>query len=236
VTAAAGRASCGLGSAASLEAPGKSVLLARGFGLAGLRPGARALDVGCGRGVSVEYLRRSLGLRAVGLDLSASPEVRAGIPRLRADAGRLPIAGGALEAVLLECVLSLLPDRQAVLRECACALAPSGKLVVADLYDRVGAHGGGPRGTRACSGAELLPREDILALVASSGFDVLRWEDHSGVLKEALFRWIMGAGEAEELPPGVLRRDGGEAAAAAGRLRFGYCLVVAARRAGPDRA
>jgi SAM-dependent methyltransferase len=219
---------------ASLEAPGKDELVARGFALAGLRPGARVLDVGCGRGTSVDLARRSLGLRAVGLDLSLAPDDRAGIPRLRADAAHLPVGDGMLDAVLLECVLSSLPDREAVLRECARALAPSGKLVLTDLHALEGPSQAGAHGAAGVCGAGLLSRETILGLLASSGFEVLRWEDHSGVLKEYLLRLIMGAGGDGPWSAADCPRGGGAADPGWGRIRPGYCLLVGARRGGPD--
>ncbi len=215
------------GWAGSLEAPGKRELVTRGFALAGLRPGARVLDVGCGAGASVELLRRSFGLRAVGLDLSAAPSRGTPIPLLRADARRLPVAGGALDAVLLECVLSLVPDRQLVLRECARALSPGGSLVVTDLHAREGRPADGV--ARRWCGAELLAPEALLGLAASAGFEVLRWEDHSSVLKEYALRLILEAPGDGASPPGdcVVARRG---AAASARARPGFGLLVARRR------
>jgi len=212
--------------AGPLEAPGKREIVPRGVALADLRPNARLLDVGCGLGTSVDALRRSLGLRAIGLDLAAPAGVAPPIPRLRADARLLPIAEGALDAVLLECVLSIVLGREAVLRECARALAPGGKLVVSDLYARQ-RRDGSPVGLGPC-GAELLSREAMLRLVAASGFDVLHWEDRSRVLKEYLFQHIMQADR--EWPRIGCPVPADQGAARPDGSRPGYFLLVAGRR------
>jgi ubiquinone/menaquinone biosynthesis C-methylase UbiE len=210
------------------EAPGKRELVARGFALAGLRAGARVADLGCGLGTSVDLLRRSLGLRAIGVDLAAPAGAGAPIPRLRADARHLPLTDGVLEGVLLECVLSLVPDRGAVLRECARALAPAGKLILMDLHAREAPDGAARHGPGPC-GVELLPGEALVGLVASSGFDVLRFEDHSGVLKEYLFRLIMAPEDERRWPLDARPERGDGTEAASKRIRPGYCLLVAER-------
>jgi arsenite methyltransferase len=181
------------GEAAQLPAPGGAALLARAFELAALAPGARVLDVGCGEGRSAAWLRGRLGLRAVGVDLLDRPGARSHpeVPRLRADGGRLPLAEGAVEAVLLECVLSAAADRSALLGECARVLAPGGRLVLLDLYARGPAAIALPGELAGGCGARLLPQPVLAAELAAAGLRLLAWEDRSQVLRELLFRRIM---------------------------------------------
>ncbi len=204
----------------SFPAPGKEELVERGARLAGLGSGARLLDVGCGTGSSVELLRRSLGMAAVGLDLAPPPRGASPLaPRLRADARCLPLADGAVHGVLLECVLSIVAGRSRVLRECHRVLAAGGRLVLTDLYAREPPAAGG--GWGPC-GAQLLLREQLVELLGASGFELLCWEDHSRVLKEYLFRRIMdGVGEEVRRPRGC------------SGARPGYALLVAGRRPAP---
>jgi arsenite methyltransferase len=191
------------GEAAPLPAPGGPALLARAFELAGLARGARVLDVGCGEGRSAAWLRGQLGLRAIGVDLldRAGARGHPEEPRLRADGGQLPLAGGAVEAVLLECVLSAAADRSGVLAECARVLVPGGRLVLLDLYARGPAALALPGELAGGCGARLLPQPVLAAELAAAGLRVEAWEDHSAVLRERLFRLIMEGGGGQGRAP-----------------------------------
>ena len=78
-----------------------------------LPPTALAVDMGCGAGATLQLLA-ARGLRAVGVDREPAPPgaaVGAGAGfRIRADVAHPPLAAGCADIVLLECVLSLLPE------------------------------------------------------------------------------------------------------------------------------
>lgn len=97
--------------------------------LAGLAPGMRVLDVGCGNGT---YLRglRDRQVRAAGCDLSMGM-LRAAShrPLLNADAAALPVRDGAVDAVIAANTLDLVPDRARALREVRRVLVPGGVCV-----------------------------------------------------------------------------------------------------------
>ncbi len=100
----------------------------------GLRPGGRVLDAGCGPGVTLE-LCAALGFAPVGVDLrpdSAETARGAPFPILRADIRRLPLADACCDAVICECVLSLLPDPETALAE-ACRVLRRGAAVDGSL-------------------------------------------------------------------------------------------------------
>lgn len=97
--------------------------------LAGLSPGLRVLDAGCGNG---EYLRglRDRRVRAVGCDLSAGMLRAASHPALvNADIAALPVRDGAVDAVLAVHMLYHVPDRGAALGELRRVLAAGGVCV-----------------------------------------------------------------------------------------------------------
>jgi SAM-dependent methyltransferase len=95
-------------------------------GLAGLSPGLRVLDAGCGNG---EYLRALAGqpVRAVGCDLSMGMLRSAAHPALlNADVTALPLQDGTFDVVLALHMLYHVPDRQAAVRELRRVLASGG--------------------------------------------------------------------------------------------------------------
>ncbi len=97
--------------------------------LAGLAPGMRVLDIGCGNGA---YLRglRDRQVRAAGCDLSMGM-LRAASHRalFNADAAALPVRDGAVDAVIAANTLDLVPDRARALREVRRVLVPGGVCV-----------------------------------------------------------------------------------------------------------
>jgi SAM-dependent methyltransferase len=97
--------------------------------LAGVVPGTRVLEVGCGNGRYLGALR-DRGARAVGCDLSPGILRTAGHPALlNADVTALPVRDGAVDVVLACHLLDLVPDRAAAIRELRRVLAPGGRCV-----------------------------------------------------------------------------------------------------------
>ena len=85
--------------------------------LAGVAPGERVLEVGCGNGRYLEALRNR-GARAAGCDLSPGILRAAGHPALlNADVTALPVRDGAVDLVLACHLLDLVPDRATAIRE-----------------------------------------------------------------------------------------------------------------------
>jgi SAM-dependent methyltransferase len=112
--------------------------------LAGLRPGQRVLDVGCGPGALTAELawRQGAGLvSAVDPSQAFVAAVRdrlPGVTALRAAAEDLPFPDGAFGAVLAQLVVHFMADPVAGLREMGRVAGPGGT-VAACVWD----HGGG---------------------------------------------------------------------------------------------
>ena len=100
---------------------------------AGLPPGARVLDVGCGRGVTLAPLA-DRGFEAHGVEISLAA-TRGADPRATIRiAPDLPAAGYEAESfdqIVIWHVLEHMRDPQATLEECHRILKPGGRLVVA---------------------------------------------------------------------------------------------------------
>jgi arsenite methyltransferase len=176
--------------------PGGLDLTRRAVSVSQLAPGDDALDMGCGTGVTVEYLLREHGIEAVGVD-SSSVLVAQGkgkdgtLPLLRGDAQILPFAAETFDGVFLECTLSLVLDREQVLQECHRVLRPVGRIIVTDLYARNRDAIKGLRSlpVRSClQGA--LDKDQFFHECSAGGFDFVCFEDHSDLLRDFAARMI----------------------------------------------
>ena len=115
--------------------PGGTALTDRLLSGCRLRPGALVVDVGCGPGSSLATMTAN-GFRGIGVDFSASlarTAAACGAPTVVGDAERLPLAEAAADAVVVECVLSALPDKRRAVAEAYRVLRPGGVLVVTDM-------------------------------------------------------------------------------------------------------
>ncbi len=111
---------------------------------AGIRPGSRVLDVGCGYGAAARFLARRLDCEVVGqnisereLDAARRQTDGAGLgDRVRFEYGDfhdIPAAGGAFDVVWSQEAFLHGADKERILGECHRVLRPEGRLVVSDL-------------------------------------------------------------------------------------------------------
>lgn len=119
-------------------------LLARGRRWVCARARGRVLEVGVGTGANLELYDPSVGLTAIDASEGMLAQARAKVaavpvtarPRevelVHADAGALPFADHAFDAVLSTYVLCCVPDVDAALAEAVRVLRPGGDLLLAD--------------------------------------------------------------------------------------------------------
>ncbi|SKA33669.1 Ubiquinone/menaquinone biosynthesis C-methylase UbiE [Enhydrobacter aerosaccus] len=156
--------------------------------LAGLAPGQRVLDVGCGIGGPARFLAETFGCSVVGIDLTAeycrlaeALTQRVGLADKvsfrPADALDLPFDAASFDAVWTQHVAMNIADRPRLYREIHRVLRPGGKLA---LYDAV-AGSGDPLfpvpWARDASTSFLLTPEALRTVLEQSGFAIVAWRD-----------------------------------------------------------
>ncbi len=191
--------------------PGGPELTARALELGDLPPGARIADVGCGAGRSLSLLR-ARGLDAVGVEPGAEERAVSGRTILSGSAEALPFQDEELDALLSECVLSVISDPVAALDEAARVLRPGGVLLGSDLYSRLAVSGDGG----------ILTREALIRRAEAAGFEIGHWEDHTPELLSMAAQMTMDGGDVSGCT--------GRSAEALRKLKCGYYLMTARKK------
>ncbi|HEU5346398.1 MAG TPA: methyltransferase domain-containing protein [Ktedonobacterales bacterium] len=157
----------------------------RTIALANLRPGERALDVGCGTGTLALAVQRRVGASGyvAGIDPAArqiaSARAKAARRRLPIDfrigvIERLPFDDGSFDVAFSTLMMHHLPAplKRQGLAEIARTLKPDGRLVIADFARKQDRQG---RATRFHAGGSDMAA--LAALVAEAGFSQIEIEE-----------------------------------------------------------
>jgi ubiquinone/menaquinone biosynthesis C-methylase UbiE len=171
--------------------------------LAGLRPGSRVLDIGCGLGGSVRYLADEHQCRATGLDLTREYvetarvlAERAGLSAkaqfIQGSALEIPFTDGSFDVVWTEHAQMNILDKDRFLSEVARVLKVGGRFVFHDIFQD---EGGEPRYPLPWADD---PSLSFLVTVASlqqslrkARLFILSWEDKS----QQTLEWFAAVGE-----------------------------------------
>jgi len=164
-----------------------------------LQPGETVLDLGSGGGIDCFVSAKRVGPtgRVIGVDMTPEMIDRA---RRNAEAGgfanvefrlgeieHLPVADATVDAIISNCVINLVPDKQQVFADAFRVLKPGGRLSVSDIVtlgeipvevmDSVEAY-------VACMAGAVL-RDEYLHLIEAGGFrDVTVTSEHTYTLED----------------------------------------------------
>jgi ubiquinone/menaquinone biosynthesis C-methylase UbiE len=144
------------------------------------RTGGRLLDVGCGGGDFLNWVRRQPDWSGYGMErvagMARAARRRYGLTMMLGDVLSSGFAAGAFDVVTLWTVLEHLPDPAQGLAECARLLRPGGLLVVRTVTEESwGRRLFGPCwvGYDAPRITVIFSRPTLRQLLAQSGFEVL---------------------------------------------------------------
>ncbi len=151
---------------------------------AGLQPGQTVLDLGSGAGLDVFVARSEVGEsgHVIGVDMTAEMIAKArenadksGFENVEFRLGEiehLPVVSNTIDVVISNCVLNLVPDKQAAFAEIFRVLKPGGHFCISDIVssrqlpDWV--RGIAEAYAGCVSGA--MPKDDYLTVIDETGF------------------------------------------------------------------
>ncbi|WP_252395160.1 class I SAM-dependent methyltransferase [Streptantibioticus parmotrematis] len=148
-----------------------------------LRPGDRVLDAGCGTGRALAACRAAVGADGVVIGADLTPQMlaeaaRAGRDRIallaEADASRLPLRDGVLDAVLAAGLVHHLGDPAQGLREFARVCRPGARLA---LFHPIGRAALAARRGHTLTPDDVRAEPNLRPLLARTGWTLAAYDD-----------------------------------------------------------
>ncbi len=178
--------------------------------IAELEVGERVLDLGSGGGFDAFLAARQVGSRGQVIGVDMTPEMidlartnaaKVGLDNVEfrlGDIERLPVADGAVDVIMSNCVINLAPDKPAVFREAFRVLAPGGRLAISDMVaigDLPAEIAEDPTAYTGCI-AGAAPVVELERMIAEAGFERVQVAVKAQS-RELVEDWSPGSGAAD---------------------------------------
>jgi arsenite methyltransferase len=179
--------------------PGGLELTAAALQTCHLPQGAVILDAACGAGSTLAWLVDEKGFTAIGLDLSPLMLQKAGKRKgnllICAANSHIPLPSAGLDAILVECALSLSGSLAQILAEFYRVLKPGGWLVITDVYLREVLDPAALACLDSSACLSGVQNEDALrSQLKENGFNIQNWQDETTAYKGWLAGMVFKAG------------------------------------------
>ncbi len=192
------------------------------------------LDIGCGKGATVEYIEKKYRYNCTGIDLSETL-IMEGLKRNAdlnlqvAKAEALPFNDETMDGVLAECSFSLMKDKKTVLNEIKRVLKPNGKFIISDMYlkDNKGRDFSQDIMIETCILNAFLV-EELKSFLIENGIKVLMFSDFTHRLQELMASIIMEFGSMDYFWKKVTNKSAGcgNLSFAMKDIKLGYFLCI----------
>ncbi len=171
--------------------PGGFVLTKRAVSLCNISKDQRVLDVGCGMGATVDFLRKEFGIEAFGIDPSEKlinlGKQQNNLPLISGRGELLPYENESFDAVFAECTLSLMDNYQKTIQEIHRILKPEGFIIISDVFAK------NPEyieelkniNVKSCLRG-VFDMGALLGKIEDNGFEVVDLEDWTSLLKQLM--------------------------------------------------
>lgn len=192
------------------------------------------LDLGCGKGATIKYLKDNYNITAKGLDISHElvEEARRNTESeiIIASGEDIPFEKESFSGVLAECTLSLMDNLKKAVDEVYRVLKPGGYFVISDLYIN---HSEYLDELQSYSVNTCLKKphdlKKLKSILMDRGLNILLEEKYDKYIKQLVFEIIFQHGSMENFWQGSQNSsfDGNKFQSTLSKSKLGYFLLIA---------
>lgn len=214
--------------------PGAFEITKRAIEYCGFQKEDMLLDVGCGKGATIRYLKNNYNITSKGLDISFDlvEEARKNTDSeiLLASGEDIPFEKDFFKGVFAECTLSLMNNLEKSIDEVYRVLDFNGYFVISDLYSNKPEY---LNGLQNYSINTCLKRphdlEKLKGILQARGFHILLEEKYDKYIKQLVFKIIFQHGSMENFWKGsqCASSDANSFQSILSKSKLGYFLMIA---------